>query len=382
MSIFAKRTNNWTHANNALEDERLKGLYQGEVLDLTQSNPTQAGFVYPAHLLAALSNPHALVYDPQSFGLEETRQAVVDYYYRRGYMINRSQVVLTASSSESYGHLLRLLVNPHEKVLIPSPSYPLFPYLLDIHDAAYDTYQILSAENWAIDREDFLARLDASVKAVMLVHPNNPTGSYINEADRAWLIQLAKTHGFALIVDEVFMDYAFDKAEPSFINETACLTFVLGGLSKTLCLPQMKLGWLITSGPKELVDGALARLEIMADTYLSVNTPVQLAACQWLPGVDAIQDLVRQRLKHNWAMLEANTPKGLTIQRPQAGWYVLVHLPDHLDDEQFCLALMAKGVIVYPGYYFDLPSSNDVVISLLTESSILKQGWDKLCTMI
>ncbi len=382
MSLFAKRTNHWQHEPNALEQARQQNPLLEACLDLTQSNPTQAGFQYPTGWLNDLNDPQALVYDPQSFGLLKARQAVSDYYARRGYAVAIDHIMLTASSSESYGYLLRLLVNPHEKVLIPSPSYPLFPYLLDINDAAYDTYQLLPGKDWAIDREDLISRLDGTVKAVMVVHPNNPTGSYINSDDRLWLVQLARERGIALIVDEVFIDYAHGQEAESFVNQYDCLIFVLGGLSKTLCLPQMKLGWMIPVGPKDLVEGALVRLEIIADTFLSVNTPVQLAASQWLKDVDHIQGQVMARLKANWMYIVGHQHASMTIQQPQAGWYVLVQLPHAIDDEDFCLKLLANGVRVYPGYYFDLPANNYIIVSLLTEQEEFMQGWYKLCQII
>ena len=382
MPFFAKRTNFWQQESNAL-DKALQALSSPQgVLDLTQSNPTQAGFDYPAHWLDALSGTSSLSYDPQSLGLISAREAVSHYYQQRGFNVDPTRIMLTSSSSESYAHLLRLLVNPHEKVLIPTPSYPLFPYLLDIQDAAYVTYQLSVDHDWAIDRQHLLSQLDGSVKIIMVVSPNNPTGSFISDSDKAWLVDVANQHGIALVADEVFMDYGFNNQRSSFLNVGKGLAFIIGGLSKTACLPQMKLGWLIPVGDDDLVKGALARLEIMADTYLSVNTPVQLAACIWLKDVDIIQAQVMARLKENLAYAFSRVTNKIQLLRPQAGWYMMMRLPSGMDDEAFALQALRNRVMVYPGYYFDLPGDNYVVVSLLTEPKIFQQGWDKICQMI
>jgi aspartate/methionine/tyrosine aminotransferase len=376
---FASRTNYWAMSSNKLDLAHAQLPLGAKIFDLTQSNPTQAGIIYPQKLLSALNDTHGLIYQPESFGLLPTRQAIEAYYAKAGYVVNSQQILLTSSTSESYSFLMRLLINPYEKVLIPRPSYPLFSYLLDINDVAYDYYGI--DQQGAIDREGLLKLLDPTVKAIMVVSPNNPTGQGISISDKQWLLELIHQKGMALIVDEVFADYAWgSECFERFVDSQQGLVFVLNGLSKVVALPQMKLGWMVVCGDDALVKPAMQRLEIIADTYLSVNTPVQWAAIEWLKNKDAIQNEIKKRVARNLAYVDAHLPVAIRRVQAQGGWYVMLKIQQHLQDEDVALQLLTQQqVIVYPGYFFDMPDEQTLVVSLLTEEAIFQEGIRRLC---
>ena len=293
--MFAERTG-WDLAPNALA-KRLEQLRAAgaEILDLTESNPTRVGLAYPADLLAPLADPGGLLYDPQPKGLLPARQAVASLYATKGAPVGPERVLLTASTSEAYSHLFRLLANPGDEILVPRPSYPLFGYLADLSDVKTVSYPLrLQGDRWRVDPEELNSAAGPRVRAVVVVHPNNPTGSALTAEEWTAIAELCLRRGLALISDEVFADYFREEAgglPRTLLGGPAGegpLTFALGGLSKFLGLPQMKLGWIACSGPPDLLAPALERLELIADTYLSLNTPVQRALPAWLVLAPAV----------------------------------------------------------------------------------------------
>lgn len=304
---FARRTS-WRQETNALNKalEEL-GSRHIPVLDLTASNPTSCGFLYPEGMLGALNSPDNLQYDPDARGMKQGRQAVARYYARQGSSLSPDDIILTASTSEAYSFLMRLLVNPGEKVLIPKPSYPLFQFLLEINDVQFDHYPLIYDGQWRLDCRALERLVDNKTKAIILVNPNNPTGSYISRAELDLLNELCRKHQMSIISDEVFFDYALSQCDlVSLAGNRAALTFVLGGLSKTLGLPQMKCAWILASGPQPVLQESLSRLEIIADTYLSVNTPVQNALSAWLGHAPGFQAQIVSRVKENWQWLRGH----------------------------------------------------------------------------
>lgn len=378
--MFARRTG-WTLTTNevtrTLRDMKAAGR---EVIDLTVSNPTRCGLAYPPELCAAFDDPANLDYDPQSFGLLPARQAVAAYYQRRGIDVDPRRVVLTASTSEGYTMLFRLLTDPGDRVLFPHPSYPLFQYLAEINDVEPLGYALVhdGRGGWVPDPDGWPALLSEDPRAIIVVNPNNPTGSFWTTGMTEDLVSAGASEELAFIVDEVFWDYPLGAAGfLSLAGRKERLTFVLGGLSKSLGLPQMKLSWMIVSGPPALADAALQRLEVIADTSLSVAAPVQHALPRWLAGADQWQDQLRQRLRRNTAAVDqVLAGSRLTALPAQGGWYRVARLPDNIEEEAFMLkALTENGVFVHPGYFFDFaPDTGYIVISLLVQEPELREG--------
>ena len=368
---FSTRTG-WDLAANAFSRDVAAARAGGAAfVDLTESNPTRAGLGGGAELVKLLGDPRGARYEPAPFGHEDARAAVARYYAERGARVRFETIALSASTSESYGWLFKLLCDPGDRVLVPAPSYPLFSFLADLEHVELVPYPLVRERGWAPDLAAIDARCDERTRAIVLVHPNNPTGSLVRRADAAAIAELAAGLGLALIVDEVFADYAFDPIDPlalpSFVGDSPALTFVLSGLSKVVAMPQVKLGWIVASGPEDAVAEALARLEVIADTYLSVSTPVQLA----LPGILAargpVQAAIRARVANNLAALDAALAGGATRRLPlEAGWYAILDAPEGRDDDAWTRALLHDaGVLVHPGWFFDLPFDPGLVVSLL-----------------
>jgi aspartate/methionine/tyrosine aminotransferase len=362
----------------------------GELLDLTLSNPTACGLSYPdAALLAPLSAPAALTYDPQPFGLASARAAVAQYYAGHGAAVPLEHLCLTTSTSEAYSYLFRLLCDPGDEVLIARPSYPLFDFIARLDSVQLREYPLHydpgalsgSAHAWTIDFDALRSAITPRTRAVILVHPNNPTGTYASEAERLALEQLCAEHGLALIVDEVFLDYPMDpQARPrSFAaGEGPALCFVLSGLSKVCALPQMKLSWIAARGPQAVLADALARLEVVADTFLSVSAPTQTALPYWLRGRDAMQDQIRSRVRSNLTVLDRQLT-GSTAQRLAlaGGWTAVMRVPRDVRGKSFAEAALDRGVLVQPGEFYGLPPGR-AVVSLLTPPEVLHRGLDLL----
>src|ERR1700674_1359796 len=303
--MFAKRTN-WNLAPNRLSEALAAHRAAGKpLLDLTVSNPTECGFEYDrSAILNALSNPAALSYEPNPRGLESARRAVAGYYVERKDEISIEDIFLTTSTSEAYSYIFRTLCNPGDELLIPSPSYPLFDFLADIQDVSLVRYPLLYDHGWQIDFHVLEQAITPRTRGVMAVHPNNPTGHFAKRAEIAKLNSICSAHQIAIIADEVFLDFSLDGMQAvSFAANRGVLTFTLSGLSKISGLPQMKAAWLIAGGPQQWKTEAVARLEVIADTYLSVNAPVQLAIPRFLEQRHAFQEQVISRVRRNLAEL-------------------------------------------------------------------------------
>lgn len=396
---FSQRTN-WNTEESDLARAHRDRLAAGlPVADLTASNPTRCSFHYDPALLSALNDPRALDYDPQPRGLLAARQAVCDYYASHGALVAPEQVILTTSTSEAYSFLFRLLCDPGAEILIPQPSYPLFDYLATLDDVRLRPAPLVYDHGWQMDPEGFRRAITPATRAIVLVHPNNPTGHFLKSWEARELAQLCREHNLALIVDEVFLDYPIanrtDAACP--IHRTASSSdewetahptgaasigqhghsltfaagledvpvFVVSGMSKIAGLPQMKAAWIVATGPDRAP--ALDRLEVIADTFLSMNAPVQWALPLWLEGRQGIQQQIRARVAANLAELDRQLAGHSTIRRleVEGGWYAILRIPALRPDEQTVLALLDRAVWVHPGYFFGMPESGWLVASLL-----------------
>jgi len=353
-----------------------------DVLDLTESNPTQAGFAYPAEIVAALADPRALRYDPQPAGSLAAREAVCRYYTDTGHTVAPDQVLLTASTSEAYAYLFKLLADPGDEVLVPRPSYPLFEFLATMESLRVVSYPLVYHVGWSIDLEALAAAITSRTRAIVVVNPNNPTGSFLKRDELRFL----ESCGLPLISDEVFADYAFTEnarrvRTVAGVPET--LAFSMSGLSKIAGLPQMKLAWILISGPAAAE--AKDKLEWIADTYLSVSTPAQRAAPRLLELGKGIQTQIAARVRENLAWLESATAADSPC-RPLAvegGWYATLQVPRIRREEEWALELLEKDhVLVQPGFFYDFESEAFLVLSLLTEPETFREGCRRLLTRV
>jgi aspartate/methionine/tyrosine aminotransferase len=341
------------------------------VVDLTESNPTRAGFAYPDDLLRSLADSSALRYEPHPFGLETARDAVAGEYARRGGRVDPAHVVLTASTSEAYSWLFKLLCNSGDQVLVPRPSYPLFEHLTRLEAVESTAYDIEYHGRWEIDVASVARAVSARTRAVLVVSPNNPTGSYLKQRELEQLDRLCRDRDLALIIDEVFVDYALDAPPDRVIDvalQTETLAFSLGGLSKSAGLPQLKLGWIVVGGTTARRSAALDALELVADSYLSVATPVQVAAADLLARGGVIRDGICDRVRANLAALRdlATSFPGASVLACEGGWYAVVRVPATMPEEDLVLGLLDRErILVHPGYFFDFPREAYVVTSLL-----------------
>ncbi len=380
--MFASRTG-WALAPNrfsaALDRHRASGR---EALDLTESNPTRCGFAYDRSLVAGLADRRGLAYDPHPKGLRLAREAVCGYYRQRGAEADPEHVILTASTSEGYSFIFRLLCDPGDEVLVPAPSYPLFEFLAAIQDVKLVSYPLIYDYGWQIDLHGLAEALSPRTRAIMVVHPNNPTGSFVKPAEMDLLDALCRERELALVADEVFLDYAHDgAARPSFASPRQALTFTLSGISKISALPQMKLAWIVTGGAPELAREALARLEVIADTYLSVSTPVQLALPEFLAQRDEIQRQVKGRVAANLAELDRQLAAQKSVRRleVEGGWYAVLRVPVTRSDEELAIALLdEQSVIIHPGHFYDFPGEGFLVVSLITPADVFAEGIKQL----
>jgi hypothetical protein len=353
----------------------------GRILDLTAANPTRAGFRYPeAEILAALAAPAALGYQPDPRGLPSARAAISAYYAARGESVDAEDLLLTASTSESYALLFKLLADPGDEILVPAPSYPLFEMLAALESVRPVRYPLEHAgdHGWRIRRDALEANLSPRTRAIVVVHPNNPTGSYLKHPERVWLEALCADRALALIADEVFLDYGLGAAcETSFATTQGALVFALSGLSKLAGLPQMKLGWIALAGPEQARVRARERLEFIADAYLSVGAPVQHAAGTLLGLRGAVQRQIRERMADNERLLRERCAGGASLRtlEREGGWYAVLELSEAIDEEAFCVRLLEDhGVHVHPGFFFDFERPGVLVVSLLAPTADLAEG--------
>ena len=345
------------------------------IADLTASNPTRCGFEFDPELLAALSNPQALDYDPQPRGLLSARQAVCAYYADHSIALDPSQIILTTSTSEAYSFLFRLLCDPGSEILVPQPSYPLFDFLATLDDVKIKGTEFLYDHGWQIDLEGFRRTITPQTRAIVLVHLNNPTGHFSKQCEADALAQLCREFDLSLIVDEVFLDYSFAEAGKSFAAGLEDVpVFVVSGLSKIAGLPQMKAAWIVATGPEAAE--SLERLEVIADTFLSMNAPVQHALPQWLAGRAGSQRQIQQRVCANLAELDRQLMSLAHVNRlkVEGGWYAVLRIPALRPDEETVLALLNEGVWVHPGYFFGMAASGWLVVSLLAPEEEFRAG--------
>jgi alanine-synthesizing transaminase len=422
--MFAHRTE-WPLEPNALSRAVASRREQGlPLLDLTESNPTRCGFDYDCEtILSALAKPQALLYQPEAQGPLLAREAVACYYAERAVNLDPRQIFLTASTSEAYSYLFRLLADPGDAVLIPRPSYPLFDFLAGLNDLEIIPYPLAYDGRWRVDIAELASRLEHSdrtlhpPRALVVVHPNNPTGSFVRPSERAAILELCRRYNLALIADEVFADYALasnglraddvvrnagnpgvDGRPPSHTGLNEILTFTLSGLSKVSALPQMKLAWIVVSGPAGARSRAIERLEIIADTYLSVSTPVAVALPELLETRRSIQPQIITRLRENLAELDSqlDSPARVTRLEVDGGWYAVLRLPAAVSDgrgvdqsiggsspeygdDGFTAALaLEEGVLVHPGHFYEFTSDGHLVLSLITRQQVFAEGLRKL----
>ena len=377
--MFAKRTN-WDLTPNRLSEALAAHRAAGKpLLDLTVSNPTECGFSYDSKaILEALSNPAALRYEPNARGLESARRAVAGYYASRSEVVSVEDIFLTTSTSEGYSYAFRTLCDPGDEVLIPSPSYPLFDFLAEIQDVKLVRYPLLYDHGWQIDFHALEQAITGRTRAVIVVHPNNPTGHFTKPSEMTKLNALCSVRELAIIADEVFLDFALDGNHvASFATNSGVLTFALSGLSKISGLPQMKAAWLTLSGPENLKKEALERLEVIADTYLSVNAPVQLAMPALIEQRDDFQRQLLSRVRANLEELDRQLARQNACSRlaVEGGWYGVLRVPATRADEELALDLLnSKDAYVHPGHFYDFPSDGFLVISLITPETIFAKG--------
>lgn len=372
---FSKRTA-WNTEESELALAHRRRIGAGlPIADLTASNPTRCGFQYPGDLLAVLKDRRALDYDPQPLGLPQAREAVCRYYADRGVTVESKQVVLTTSTSEAYSYLFRLLCDPECEIVVPQPGYPLFDFLAGLEDVRLKTAPLVYDHGWQIEPEGFRQALTSRTRAIMLVHPNNPTGHFTKSWEAEELAKLCRQHDLALIVDEVFLDYGLAGRAGSFAaGLEGVAVYVVSGLSKIAGLPQMKAAWIVATGLHRVE--ALQRLEVIADTFLSMNAPVQWAMPGWLTGRTEIQKQILTRVKANLAELDRQLSRQSLIQRLEieGGWYAVLRIPALQPDQRTVLQLLEKGVWVHPGYFFGMEESGWLVVSLLGQKEEFKVG--------
>ena len=383
--MFSRRSA-WDLATNryteALESHRRAGM---ELLDLTASNPTTIGLAFRDNeLLRSFTQRDALTYEPIAQGMLSAREAVAAYYAEKGSRVSAANLVLTTSTSEAYSFVFRLLCDPGDAVLVPAPSYPLFDFLGDLNDVRLIPYVLVYDHGWQIDFESLriaMARANREgtrCRAVLVVHPNNPTGSYVKPREREDLSNICSANAMAIIADEVFLDYSSSEKPPfTFSANSDALTFTLSGLSKISCLPQMKVAWVVCSGPRTLKQEALARLAVIADTYLSMNAPTQLAVPTMLDERHTIQPQVTLRVRSNLTELDAQLAAQDLCCRlaVEGGWYAVLRVPVLGSDEELAVALLRNtGVLLHPGHFYNFPGDAYLVASLITPASEFAVG--------
>jgi alanine-synthesizing transaminase len=385
--MFSARTS-WDRTPNAHTLAAARKRAEGRpLLDLTESNPTRVALVDLTPLIQELGHARGAAYEPAALGHPIARAAVAEHYARRGLAVDPRQVLITASTSEAYAWLFSLLADPDDTVLVPRPSYPLLGWIAASQRVGLGSYRLARDAHFRVDFDDLERAITPRTRAVVLVHPNNPTGSFIRRDEAERLCALARKHELALIVDEVFADYALaplpPTALPSFTaipGEQGVAVFVMSGLSKVLLAPQLKLGWVVAIGPDALVDEALARVELIADTFLSVNTPVQLALPALLAHEGQVQRVVKARLRENLRVLDAllagEGEHGPARRLPvEGGWYAILEVPRvHDEDGWLDVLLREDDVLVQPGYFFELDRDGFLVLSLLPAVEVFREG--------
>ena len=387
--MFSDRTN-WKLTRNrlteAFEEVRSSGAH---IIDLTDSNPTRVGLRYDsARILPSLASPQAMDYDPQPKGLPGARDAVANYYQTSHDIpdLDPERLLLTTSTSEGYSFVFRLLCNAGDELLVPKPSYPLFEFLADLQDVKLVPYPLIYDHGWQIDFPSLKKVVTKRTRGVVVVHPNNPTGSFVHPHEQKSLNRFCHEHGLALIADEVFLDYAHDRAaQQSFAANRDLLTFTLSGVSKISALPQMKVAWIVTSGLAAEVDAAQSRLELIADTYLSMNAPIQLATPTLLEQRKSIQEQLLNRVLANLEELDRQLAAQKSCRRldVEGGWYAVLRVPVTQTDEELAVDLLRReSVLVHPGHFYDFPSDGYLVLSLITQKEEFAEAVHRMLALL
>lgn len=384
--MFASRTN-WNlkpnHLAEALESHKSSGR---RLLDLSASNPTECGFRYDAPaIMRSLCVPASLQYRPDPKGLKSARQAVSDYYAEHGERVAVDDLILTASTSEAYSFVFRLLCNPGDELLIPTPGYPLFDFLADVNDVKLMRYPLFYDHGWHIDVHALKQALTPRTRGIIVVHPNNPTGHFTRSEETAQLNQICSANQLAIIADEVFFDFSLDAPQKSFVANPGALTFTMSGISKISGLPQMKFAWLAVSGPEGTKREALARLEMIADTYLSLNAPIQLAAPVLLQQRKQFQQQLMARVRANVVELDSQLGEKQHVSRlmVEGGWYAVLRIPATRPDEELAIELLQKhDVYVHPGHFYDFPGDGYLILSLITPTQDFSEGLRRVLSSI
>lgn len=362
-----------------LAAKRRKGV---EVLDLTESNPTQAGLQYASDTLEALAATQSLRYDPDPAGISVARLAVSGYYSQRGHAVPVNRILLTASTSEAYAYLFKLLADAGDEILTPQPSYPMFEFLAALESVRAVPYPLLYQDGWELNFAELEHAITSRSRAIILVNPNNPTGSFLKRRELERLLQICTGRDLAIISDEVFSDYTFGPDErrmDTLVDVADVPTFCLSGLSKVVGLPQMKLGWMVASGPGRQV--AFERLELIADTYLSVATPVQAGLARLLAEGTGVREQIRGRVRNNLVLLQSHVGANAAcrVLEVEGGWYATLQVPRTRSEENWVLELLEHDdVLVQPGYFYDFESEAFLVLSLLTEPATFEAGLERL----
>jgi alanine-synthesizing transaminase len=384
--MFAKRTN-WNLETNRLSAALAAHRAAGKpLIDLTASNPTECGFQYDEEaILSALRNPSAMRYEPNPRGLDVARGTVARYYAERGEVVSKDDIFLTTSTSEAYSYVFRTLCDPEDELLIPEPSYPLFEFLADIQDVRLARYPLVYDHGWQMDFHALEQAMTPRTRGVIVVHPNNPTGHFVKAEEMRKLNEICAMREIAIIADEVFLDFALrDMRSATFAGNPGALTFTLSGLSKICGLPQMKVAWLIVSGPEAWKSEALARIEVIADTYLSMNAPIQWAMPALLGQRHSFQKQLMARVNENLSELDRQLAEQKSCSRLQVegGWNAALRVPATRSDEELALELLAtRSVYVHPGHFYDFPREGYLVVSLIAPTPDFAPGIKLLLSM-
>lgn len=383
--MFASRTD-WNLKPNLLAEALDRHKSSGRrLLDLSASNPTECGFKYDAPaIMRSLCAPASLQYHPDPKGLKSAREAVSGYYAERGELVAIDDLILTASTSEAYSFIFRLLCNPGDELLIPTPGYPLFDFLADVNDVNLTRYPLFYDHGWHIDMYTLKQAITPRTRGVIVVHPNNPTGHYTKAEETSQLNQICSANQVAIIADEVFMDFSLGAAQKSFVANTGALTFTMSGVSKISGLPQMKFAWLAVSGPEADRRETMARLEMIADTYLSLNAPIQLAAPVLLGQRIAFQQQLTARVRQNLAELDSQLEKSRHVNRlaVEGGWYAVLRIPATRPDEELAIELLqTHDVYLHPGHFYDFPGDGYLIVSLITPTQDFTEGLRRVLSL-
>jgi aspartate/methionine/tyrosine aminotransferase len=355
------------------------------ILDLTESNPTRAGFDYPSALLTPLADPRGLTYAPEPLGLMDARRGVSRDYVRRGLAVPPERIALTASTSESYSLLFKVLCDAGDEVLTPRPSYPLFEHLTRLESVSSRPYDLECHGRWSVDVGSIERAMTNRTRALLLVHPNNPTGSFVKAPEFEAIEAICADRGIAVVADEVFCDYEIEpgaaRASAQILTSSEALVFSLGGFSKSLGLPQVKCGWIAAGGPQDLVERAMDRLEFACDAYLSVSTPVQASAAQLLDGGAPIRRQIQTRIAANYGLLTERS-RGTPVCRVlpiEGGWYAVIQVPTLESEEDLALDLLTHdNVLIHPGYFFDFARESFLVVSLIAREALFRDAIERI----